>query len=201
MNLLRCSRLLVSPETRVWYRAIQPQFWTTSLATQQTMVIPSRFNRGASARPQFQILYLAENQMVALFEVQALLGSPTPGSTIPNPQGSWTIININVQLHRVADVTQVAAQTLLDTTAQELTGDWRGYHQRTPWTSVSLSVGAAPTQELGAALFAVPGLEGFRTISAKIPYHRILVVFPQKLDPNSQIVFHHPQTGQTTTIP
>ncbi len=77
MNLLGCSRLLVSPETRVWYRAIQPQFWTTSLATQQTMVIPSRFNRGASARPQFQILYLAENQMVALFEVQALLGSPT----------------------------------------------------------------------------------------------------------------------------
>jgi hypothetical protein len=142
----------------MWYRAIQPQFWQTSLATAQTKVLPSRFNEGSSARPQFEVLYLAETQMVSLFEVQALFGSPTqPGGVIANPRRPWTVINVQVQLQEVADLTQVSQQTLLATTAQELTGDWYGYQQRSALTSVSQPVGTAPTQALGAALFAASG--------------------------------------------
>lgn len=202
MNLLGCLALSRSPETGTWYRALQPQFWQTSLVTAQTRVIPSRFNEGSSARTQFEVLYLAETQMVALFEVQALFGSPTqPGGVVANPRRPWTVINVHIQLQDVADLTQVSQQTLLATTAQELTGDWYGYQQRSALTSVSQPVGTAPTQALGAALFAVSGLEGFLTMSAKLPYHKNLVVFPQKLQSGSRIEFHDPITGQRAVIP
>jgi RES domain len=201
VNLLGCLALNRSPETGIWYRAIQPQFWQTSLATSQTKLLPSRFNEGSAARPQFEVLYLAETQMVSLFEVQALFGSPTqPGGVIANPRRPWTVINVQVQLQDVADLTQVSQQMLLATTAQELTGDWYGYQQRTALTSVSQPIGTAPTQALGAALFAVNGLEGFLTLSARLPYHKNLVVFPQKLQPGSRVAFHDPATGQQHVI-
>jgi hypothetical protein len=115
-----------------------------------------------------------------MFEVQALFGSPTqPGGVIANPRRPWTVINVQVQLQDVADLMQVSQQRLLTTTAQELTGDWYGYQQRSALTSVTQPVGTAPTQALGAALFAVSGLEGFLTLSARLPYHKNLVVFPK----------------------
>lgn len=201
MNLHGCSALSRSPETGVWYRAIQPQFWHTSLATAQTRVLLSRFNAGDLAHPQFEVLYLAETQLVALFEVQAILGVPTqPGGVIANPRYPWTVINVHVVLHDVADLTHVSQQTLLATTAQELTGDWQGYHQRNALTSVSEPVGIAPTQSLGAALFAVDGVEGFVTLSAPLPYNKNLLVFPQKLRPGSHITFLDPATGQRAVI-
>ena len=201
MNLSACSALNRGPETRVWYRAIQPQHWLTALSAVQSKVIPSRFNEGPTASPQFEILYLSENHTVALFEVEALFGSPWQlGGTIPNPRQSWIIINVTVRLQDVADLTQVSQQNLLSTTAQELTGDWRGYQQRNSTMSISQPVGTAPTQELGAALFAVAGLEGFRTVSAKVPYCSNLVVFPQKLHRGSSVIFEHPATGQRHPI-
>jgi hypothetical protein len=133
---------------------------------------------------------------VALFEAEALLGSPTrPGGVLPQPRLAWTILNVRVNLQRIADLTQVVAQNQLATTAQELTGDWEGYQLRGPRTSVSEPVGLAPTQELGAALFDMPDLEGFRTPSAKVPYAMNLVVFPQKLLPGSYVEFSHPTLG------
>jgi len=202
VNLSACSALNHSPETGVWYRTIQPQHWQTALSTVQSKVIPSRFNEGPTASPQFEILYLSENSAVAQFEVGALFGSPwqPAGLLISNPKQAWIIINVTVRLQNVADLTQVSQQNLLDTTAQELTGDWRGYQQRNSTMSVSQPVGAAPTQELGAALFAVAGLEGFHTVSAKVPCCSNLVVFPQKLQRGSSVIFEHTPTGQRHTI-
>ena len=74
MNLSQCT-------------ALQPQFWTTALTTYQTRVIPSRFNTGATATPQFELLYLSENHLAALFEVQALLGSPTQPGGLSHTRG------------------------------------------------------------------------------------------------------------------
>src|SRR5207249_9486304 len=108
---------------------------------------------------------------------------------------AWTIINVKVLLRRVADLTMLAGQNLLATTAQELTGDWRGYQLRSRRTSVSEPIGLAPTQELGAARYDIPELEGFRTVSSKVPYTMNLVVFPQKLQPGSRVEFSHPTLG------
>ena len=118
----------------------------------------------------------------------------------PHPRQAWITVNVTVQLQAVADLTEVATLSLLETSAQELTGDWLGYQQRGPLTSVPQPVGLAPTQALGAALFAVPGLEGFRTFSARLPYHSTLIVFPEKLQLGSAVTFHHPATGQQYVI-
>ena len=196
MNLQQCRLLTTTAETGVWYRAIEPQYWSTSLQTLQTMARPSRFNGGPFAHPPFEILYLAEDLQVALFEAEALVGPPArPGGVLAQPRLAWTLINITVQLQRVADLTVVTTQNLLATTAQELTGDWEGYHLRSRRTSVSEPVGLAPTQELGAGLYDVPELEGFRTPSARVPYAMNLVVFPQKLQPGSRVEFSHPALG------
>ncbi len=189
-----CATLSLRPLTGVWYRVMQPQFWPTALATAHTKVIPSRFSEGGRASPQFELLYLAENPMVALFEVQALFGAlTTPGEVMAQPK-PWTILNVDMQLHYVADLTQVIASSLnpLDTTAQEITGDWRGYAQRNPNTSVSQPPGSAPTHDLGAVLSVTPTLEGFITVSARLPYHQNLVVFPEKLQSGSSVQFNYP---------
>lgn len=111
-----------------------------------------------------------------------------------------TVLNVRVQLPDIADLTQVSQQGLLATTAQELTGDWYGYQQRSALTSISQPVGTAPTQALGATLYGLAGLEGCLTLSAKVSYHRILVVFPDKLRQGSRVEFHDPATGQRYVI-
>lgn len=163
------------------------------------MLAATRFNAGPNAQPPFEVLYLAEDPQVALFEVGALLGPPAqPGGVVAHPRRAWTLINVQVQLQMVADLTLVAQQQLVGTNAQELTGDWEGYHLRGPKTSVREPVGIAPTQELGAALNQVSGLEAFRTLSARVPYSMTLVVFPQKLQAGSSVEFSHPTLGTHT---
>jgi hypothetical protein len=203
MNPAACRSLSRSVESRTWYRAIQPPFWPTALRTTQTRKIPSRYSAGALAAHAFEILYLAEDHLVALFEVQALLGSAFPqagGLMVPNPRQAWSVLNVQVTLQEVADLTHVSQQELIGTNVQELTGDWQGYQQRRPSDSVNEPVGMAPTQTLGAALFALPGLEGFRTVSAKLPARMTLVVFPQKLQRGSEILFEDTAAGRTHRI-
>jgi hypothetical protein len=190
------------PETGTWYRAIQTHFLSTPLSTAHTATVSSRFSGATLASPGFEILYLAENHLVALFEVGALLGSPaTPGGAIPSPHSPWTLLNVSIHLQKVVDLTDPARQQHLATTAQELTGDWRGYQLRGLRGTVNLPVGLAPTQTLGRSLHAQPGLEGFLTLSARVPYHKILVVFPKKLAARSHLSWHNPVTGKTESIP
>jgi len=192
MILRACSALKVGPETRVWYRALEPGYLPTALRTAQTKIYPSRYGAGANALRPFEVLYLAEDHQVALYEVRALLGAPFAKAgvvVVPNPLKPWTILNVRVTLQKIADLTRASEQDLLDTTAQELTGDWEGYQERKPHDSVNKPVGIAPTQALGQALYDLPDLEGFRTISARLPARMILVVFPAKLLPGSEIVF------------
>jgi hypothetical protein len=102
---------------------------------------------------------------------------------------------VQVSLQSVADLTLISEQKRLGTTAQELTGDWEGYRTRTPNSSVPQPTGTAPTQDLGEAMFSTPGVEGFRTVSAKVPDQMNLIVFPAKLLKGSRIVYLDKATG------
>lgn len=136
----------------------------------------------------FEILYLAENQLVAFYEVGALFGSPE--QAIANPRRSKMIpIDVTVRLQSVADLTESDQQKLLDVSAQELTGIWDAFRP-----------GDVPTQRLGVALFATEGVEGFLAISAKMPRCKTLIVFPQKLHEGSELVFSDTITGKTHRI-
>src|SRR5947209_15923360 len=154
MKLTKCRSLIRRPKRMVWYRAIQPEFCETSLATTQTTVVASRFSSATENEPAFPVLYLSENHQVALVEVGALFGSPLMGTYVPNPRRSWVLLNVQVTLQEVADLTDPGEHSKLQTSAQELTGDWECYEYRPLVSSFPQPAALAPTQLLGAALDA-----------------------------------------------
>jgi RES domain-containing protein len=194
--------LELRPLSGTWYRAINARYWETLLETAHTARIPGRFNAGCATHPGFEVLYFGEDHLVTLFEAQALLGSPDPHSSyLPNPNFAWVIINVEVQLRSVADLTRRSQRITVGTTVQELTGDWRGYALRPAGVTLSAPHWTdVPTQLLGYALHQTPDLEGFLTYSAKVTTKRNLVVFPTKLGRGSSLRFFNSATGQTHTI-
>jgi RES domain len=185
MKLTASRRLALQPVEGVWYRAIPVRFWKNALETAYTANIPSRFNPGPAARYPFEILYLAENQLVAFYEVNALLGPPQKPIADPAKR-KMLLIDVSVRLQSVADLTQPKQQKLLETTTQEMTGNWDTYARCD-----------APTQKLGAALFRARNLEGFLANSAKMPHCKTLIVFPQKLRQGSELAFEDAITRKT----
>jgi hypothetical protein len=196
VNLGACSHLDRAPETGTWFRAVALAHLRTPINTAHTRATISRFSAGRNANPPFEILYLSETPQVALFETGMMAGDPlVVGATLTSPV-SFAIVHVKVVLQKIADLTLVSQQDLIETTAQELTGDWRGSeHRAAPRAPLREPVGTAPTQDLGEALFSVPGVEGFRTLSAKLPYHRNLVIFPQKMFKGSSLEFSEPSAG------
>jgi hypothetical protein len=97
---------------------------------------------------------------------------------------TWTVLPLKVTLEAVADLTDPAEQRRIGASAQELTGKWDQYKEPE----------RAPTQQLGTALFELPGLEGFLVPTAVpgIP-GRNLVVFPEKLTARSRIEYRNPR--------
>ncbi len=188
MNLLACQKLSLEPINAIWYRAISAKHWKTALETAQTAQIPTRFNPGRSARTPFEILYLAENQLVAYYEVGAIFGPPDQALANPR-QGKMIPIDVSVRLQSVANLTDPTQQALLEISVQELTGNWNTY-----------SPGTAPTQLLGTALFSRRKIEGFLAISAKLPRCKTLIVFPKKLRKGSELIFEDIITRKTHRI-
>ena len=108
MNLSLCVHLHRRPLHGTWKRALHPRYLANPLGTAHTRTHSTRFNPGTTADPAFEILYLTEDTTVALFEVQALLGSAYPGAPfVPNPAGgAWALIDVQVQLQAVVDFTR-----------------------------------------------------------------------------------------------
>jgi hypothetical protein len=185
MRLSACRRLRLRPLTGTWYRALRLKYWETRLSTDHSRASKSRFSAATPANPLYRILYLGENHQVVIFEVGALLGDPH--SPVANPKGSWAILSLQITLDHVADLSDESQQRLINTNHQELTGDWAD------------AAGVAPTQKLGAALHAVPGLEGFLYTSSR-SRGRNLVIFPSKLGYRSSIVFHNEISGEDESL-
>jgi hypothetical protein len=185
MRLSACRRLELGPLTGTWYRAIRQEHWETRLSARHTITVTTRFSAGSPANPAYQVLYLAQDHQLALFEVRALGGSPE--APIPDPRMTWTVLPLVVTLRAVADLTDPVEQRQIGMSAQELTGKW-DQHKGSE---------RAPTQRLGAALFELPGLDGFLVPTA-IPgvSGKNLVVFPEKLKARSRIEFRNPKSGR-----
>ncbi len=169
-----CSRLMLRPETGTWFRALNLRYWISRLETNQSRTSRSRFSNASANSPLYRILYLGENHQVAIYEVGALLGNPN--APLSSPRGSWVLMSLQVTLHHIANLCDPRQQRLIATNDQEMTGVWAN------------NSGAAPTQQLGAALHAIPLLEGFVFPSSKVG-SRNLAVFPDKLDVRSSILF------------
>lgn len=204
MNLARCGRLHHRPLQGTWIRALHPRNLANPLGTAHTTTHATRFNPGTPSDPAFEILYLAEDASVALFEVQALLGSAYPGTAfVPNPVGgAWSVMDVQVHLQAIIDFSQLASRRRIHTSVQELTGDWRAYALRKPDRIRGGMHGSdVPTQKLGRRLERIRGLEGFLSYSSRVATRRILMVFPHKLLPGSQLRYRDPATGTWHTLP
>jgi len=164
------------------------------LSAAHTLPTVSRFKAKSDS---FQILYLAQDSIVAQFEARALLGSISAPIAAP---GSFAVMKVNVRLSAVVDLSDVPNQVSLDTTAQELTGDWSGYHLRGSSTRVRSPVGKAPTQDLGLELFDESNLTSFLSVSAQIPTRQTLMVFPTELGANDYIELEDPSSGTTVRV-
>jgi len=204
VNAGKAAGLAVVPHNNTWFRAVSPRFTSTAISTVQSKTIASRFSAASAAKPGFEVLYLAENHLVAMFEVQALFGSPlTPGGVVSNPSSSFVTLAIQTSLTAVVDLSDPIQAAVVDTNAQELTGDWRGYQLRGSATSVSGPTGKAPTQEFGEQLFSRrPDVQGFITLSARLPYYKVLGVFTQRLRPGTDYVRYTVQdpSGKPRTV-
>ena len=150
---------------------------------------PSRFSPGPNANPPFEILYLSESPQVAQFEIGRLAGDPLVVGGIlsrrlfrrrPREGGP----SAGRRPHGC-----VPARPDRDDRAR---ADWRLARlpdRAAARSSIQEPVGTAPTQDLGEAVFGVPGIEGFRVLSAKLAYHRNLIVFPEKMFKGSRLEF------------
>ena len=176
MKIGGCANLSLRPQTGTWFRALNLRHWKSRLNTDHSRMSRSRFSDASAASPLYRILYLGENHQVAIYEVGALLGNPN--APLSSPKGSWVLMSLQITLYHVADLCDTTQQRLISTNDQELTGAWAN------------SSGAAPTQQLGAALYALPSLEGFVFPSSKVG-SRNLAIFPDKLDARSSIVFQN----------
>jgi len=204
MNLAECRHLRRRSLHGTWMRALHPRHPDNALGTAHSPTHATRFNPGTVADPAFEILYLAEDATAALFEVQALLGSAYPGATsVPNPAGGpWRLIDVEVDLQAVVDFTQLSSCKRIQTSVQELTGDWDAYALRSPNRPRGGTHGSdVPTQLLGRRLERIPGLEGFLSFSARVATRRNLMIFPHKRLPGSQLRYLDPATGNWQTLP
>ena len=202
--LKKINALPFQSVTGVWYRGIRTEHLASPLQYSHSTTSPSRFIDASASRPTYPILYFTEIHDVALKEVSAVLSPVASGISIPNPAHSWTIINVSIALASVLDLTDEKVQKVLQTNFQELTGDWWGYRLRTGiGSSIKSSSQSAPTQKLGAALYDIPGLVGFMTVSAKDPIKRNLIVFPNKIksSQDGQIEYIDPATKKRHCIP
>jgi hypothetical protein len=100
----------------------------------------------------------------------------------PHPNRQLVTLPILVSLAAIADVTDPAEAMVVETNAQELTGDWRSYATRIPPAGPPRPhTGTPATQGLGSALFALGSLQVFMSFSATLPNYKMLVVFPDRL--------------------
>ncbi len=150
----------------IWYRAVNPSF--AHLPPQPSRGV-TRFNPGPAASPSYGLLYFAPDPVTALFEVETLLGSIFSFS-VPNPFRSSRILRYQVPDMLVVDFGVRTNRNLVESTLQEMTGEWRTY--RSPHRH------PAPTQALAQALYYInPTVRGFLAPSARNPDINNLIVF------------------------
>ena len=132
-----------------WYRAVSISYARVPLAWGHSYTGKGRFKQ---ANARFPVLYLAPDEFTALLEVRAFMGHPRSGS-ITAASGRWRVVQVRVRLDHVADLRTTSERARIQTTVQELTGDWADYAARTHSSRDVSSTPPAPTQQLGEDLY------------------------------------------------
>lgn len=123
-------------------------------------------------------MYLAPDPLLARFEARDLLGHWF-GDAVPGEQPRHVVVEYGIDIGAEPVIVDVRPPQLaiIETTVQEMTGDWLTY----PWETRN-----APTQNLAQAVF---GREdeptGLIAPSARNPRQANLILFADRLPPKS----------------
>jgi RES domain-containing protein len=172
------AQLPSRPTRDTFFRATRLIFASDPLGRQRP-IGAQRFNVARGAR----ILYLADDQVTALHEAQAL----------GFPARSIAIIPVPFDLRAVVDLRDPLVHRLLQTDTVELSMNFR-----------SLPTGAAPapTQMLGERVVATLRIDGLLYESPARPGHLNLAVIEAALRPlGSSLVVNDPNNNLSDTLP
>jgi RES domain-containing protein len=147
-------------------RVIHIKYINSALSAIGSLQTGGRYNQKSA----FQALYLADNPVTALLEVEALFKTRTVFRYVAKPP--LIVLSIYYQLNAILDLTNLNNQLALGTNLQELTGNW-----------LLMNAGGqlAPTQILGEAAYSLQSIEALKVPSARDPNNYNLVVFPDRL--------------------
>lgn len=136
----------------------------------------SRFNTG-----NLQVMYFAPDALLARFEARDILGQ-WAGDAVPGPGRRHVVVEYHIDIGAAPAVVGLRETelTTIETTMQEMTGDWLTY----PWETPN-----APTQDLALALHSrADNPVGLLAPSARNPMRANLVLFADRL-PRRSISF------------
>ena len=156
-----------------WCRAVRQRYAAHPLRSSW-----SNETRFKALGPIFPLLYFASDANTALLEVRAIVGRPDPAKVSAI---GWTTVHVDVRLDSVVDLRGSGDRGKVESTVQELTGDWKDYANRASTSQDISSSPPAPTQRFGAALYSDTKCQGFLTPSSKNPLVANLVVFADRV--------------------
>ncbi len=127
-------------------------------------------------------MYFAADGLLARFEARDVLGQWF-GDALPSLRDRHIVVDYGIELDPGASIIDARPAHLaaVETTVQEMTGDWQNYGRRRT---------LAPTQNLASAIFNRPDRPmGLMAPSARNPLRDNLVLFAERLPPRS-ISYH-----------
>lgn len=171
MNVANSTSLpLVALPQPYWYRCVPRPY---AYLPPRAGTARTRFNDGT-----LRVLYFAPDDRVAMFEARALLGSFFHAA-VPAPGVRHAVVRYHISLgssNTIVDAREHALPSI-QTTIQEMTGDWLTYPRQYPAPNTN-----APTQDLARAVYHLQGSPmGLIAPSARNPLANNLILFRDRL--------------------
>jgi RES domain-containing protein len=169
-------QLISRPLRHTYFRAMPLRFAQDPLGKRRP-VVTQRFNLAGGAR----VLYLGEDQIACLHEIQAF-GWP-PSATV--------IVPVQIDLKAVVDLRDPIVQKTLRTNSKELAINFR-----------AITSGPTPTQRLGESCAASLRIDGILFDSPALPGKTNLAVIEAALTPlGSSLAVEDPANSLRDSLP
>ncbi len=159
------------------FRFVHIKHQTTLMSPIGSLIGGGRYNIGQKFSPQqFSALYTSDSPITALKELNFLIDTQS-GLTFFK-RDPHILLSLEYSLQSILDLTDINHQNFLETNLQELTGVWRPLNKKDQ---------IAPTQKLAKAVYDLQTIEALKVPSSVDVDAYNLVIFPERILPNSFI--------------
>jgi RES domain-containing protein len=170
------QQLISRPFRHTYFRAMPLRYARDPLGKRRP-IVAQRFNLTGGAR----VLYLAEDHVTCLHEIQAFGWPPSATAIVP----------VQFDLKAIVDLRDPSVQTILQTNSSEIAMNFR-----------SITAGPAPTQILGECCGASGRIDGLLFDSPAMPGKANLAVLEAALTVlGSSLVVNDPTNNLFDSLP